>query len=144
MSFHMAQLCPGPFLPSGQDFLSSPVSACPQAPKIFFRAANRSWPLDIIWPKTDCQINSFLWLDKIFWLSTWCMYVQQLFLFVSWLKWRPDSQTIFCRPFLLSCLNWALITVTKFSNLNFGHLHCISCPDFSIHVLGQCVSCLSY
>lgn len=27
MSFHMAQLCPDPFLPSGQDFLSSPVHA---------------------------------------------------------------------------------------------------------------------
>ena len=146
MSFHMAQLCPDPFLPSGQDFLSSPVHALLKAPKIFFRAANRSWPLDIIWPKTDFvkEIPSCGWIKYSDCQHDQCMYVRQLFLFVSWLKWRPDSQTIFCRPFLLSCLNWALITVTKFSNLDFGHLHCISCPDFSIHVLGQHVSCLSY
>ena len=38
--------------------------AWPQAPKIFFRAAYRSWPIDIVWPKTDFvkQIPSCGWI----------------------------------------------------------------------------------
>ena len=110
--------------------------ACPQAPKLFFRAANRSWPIDIVWPKTNFvkQIPSCGWIKILYILTVNMMYVH-VQLFLCLLTKMETWPGYFLQAFSSFLFYWALTTVTKFSNLNFGYLHCISCPDFSIHIL---------